>query len=92
MNGISIFYAKHQLLNQNKEKMVVRSEIVFLMIYSTNRVIKNIEDHKDQITPLILYERSHNYDWSIRAVRLTNKKTRREHVNKLSSRRLLILY
>ena len=27
-------------------------------------VIKIIEDHEDQITPSILYERSHNYDWS----------------------------
>ena len=26
---------------------------------------QNIEDHSDQITPLILYERPHNHDWSI---------------------------
>ena len=26
-----------------------------------NRVIKNIEDHEDQITPKILYEQSYNY-------------------------------
>ena len=31
-----------------------------------DRGIKNKEDHLDQISPLILYERSHNYDWSIR--------------------------
>ena len=27
---------------------------------------KNIEDHIDQISPQILYERPHNYDWSVR--------------------------
>ena len=28
---------------------------------------KNIEDHEDKITPPILFERPHNYYWSIMA-------------------------
>ena len=38
------------------------------------------------ITPPILYERSHSYDWSIWAYLLTNRKTGRKDANKHFSR------
>ena len=34
---------------------------------SIKDIKKNIKDHSTPITPPILYERSHTYDWSIRA-------------------------
>ena len=37
-----------------------------------------MQDHCDQITPFILYERPHNYDDQLRKVQLTNKKTRKK--------------
>ena len=36
-------------------------------IQYNSEVKKNTEDQQDQITPTILYERSHNHHWSIRA-------------------------
>ena len=35
--------------------------------YNREVIKKNIEDQQDQITPTILYERSHNHHWSIKA-------------------------
>jgi hypothetical protein len=47
---------------------------------------KDIEDHLDQITSLILYKWPHNYDWSITDYLIDHRKMRRKVVNKLISR------
>ena len=53
---------------------------------SSKKRYKNIEDHYDQITPLILYERTRIYDWGLVYVWLTKRKTGRKDVNKRISR------